>query len=80
MNKNRNNQVVNTSNPQETRLDSNSPENPRGQQQNQQGEGSIRKVGESSTDPERFDDNYQVAEDDAISEENVRSEDENNSH
>ena len=78
MNKNRNNQMVNTSNPQETRLDSNSPEDPRGQQQNQPNEGSSQKVAESSTDPARFDDNYQVAEDDAISHENMKSEDENN--
>ncbi len=80
MNKNRNSQMVNTSNPQETRLDSNSPEDPKGQQQNQPEEGGPRKVAESSTDPARFDDNYQVAEDDAISHEKMKSEDENNSH
>jgi hypothetical protein len=80
MNKNRNSQMVNTSNPQETRNDSNAPEDPKGQQQSQPEEGSIRKVAESSTDPARFDDNYQIAEDDAISQENMKSEDENNSH
>ena len=77
MNKNRNSQMVNTSNPQETRLDSNSPEDPRGQQQNQPSEEGTQKVAESSTNPARFDDNYQVAEDDAISHENMKSEDEN---
>lgn len=79
MNKNRNKQNVNTSNPQETRNDSTAPSDPKEQQQNQPQEGSIRKVGASSTDPARFDDNYEVAEDDAISEDEMRSEDENNS-
>lgn len=77
MNKNRNKQMVNTSNPQETRLPSNSPEDPRGQQQNQPNEGGPHKVAESSTNPARFDDNYAVAEEDAISQDNMKSEDEN---
>lgn len=77
MNKNRSNQMVNTSKPQETRLDSNSPKNPRVQQQNQREEGGAQKVAESSTNPARFDDDYQVAEDDAISRDNMKSEDEN---
>ncbi len=71
--------LINTSNPQDTRNDSNAPEDPKGQQQNQPEEGSIRKVAESSTNPARFDDNYQVAEDDAISHEKMKSEDENDS-
>lgn len=77
MNKNRNKQTINTSNPQETRLDSNSPEDPRGQQRNQPEEGRAQKVAESNTDPARFDDNYEVAEEDAISRDNMKSEDEN---
>jgi hypothetical protein len=79
MNKDKNKQMVNISNPSESRNDSTAPSDPKEEQPKQPKEGSIRKIDESSTNPSRFDDNYEVAEENAISEENVKSEDENNS-
>lgn len=71
--------MVNTSNPSESRNDSTAPSDPKEEQPKQPKEGSIRKVDESSTNPSRFEDNYEVAKENTISEENVKSEDENNS-
>ncbi|ANE49791.1 hypothetical protein [Flavisolibacter tropicus] len=79
MNKNNNKQSVNVNSPAETRDDSTAPTDPKVRQQKEPREGGIRRVEKRSTDAARFDDDYEAAQEDAISKDNKRSEDEKKS-
>ena len=77
MNKNRNNKRGDASSPEDANPKSTAPSNPKEKKQDPPEEGSIRKVRKSSSNSDRFDDNDEVTAEEAISQDNKKSADEN---